>query len=584
MKGNLYLLKYSWKFQKKYILYSILQELLSSLAPFAAIIMPKFIIDELLGEQRIDTILSYVGILVLCNFVTTAVCSWLRDRCFVLKGKIFVDFQEMISTRLAACDYEKLEDPSFLDVKEKARKFLYANGQGFGAVMDQTFHILGNMISFAGVIFIVARFHFLVVLLLILFVMINGFVEGKLKEKYAELDMQKAPVERRTNYLISVIEDFSYGKEIRLLNASGWFAGKVRHYLNISQNFYKKQIDTIMKGQYVAGITNLLQEGFVYAFLVNRVLKGLISIGDFTMYVSAVSRFSSSLNNLVKSLVEIKQFEGYYGALKEYLDVPFTMNTGKRSVPEGPYSIEFQNVSFRYPGQSCWALKNINLRLSDVNKYSIVGENGAGKTTFIKLLCRLYDPTEGRILLNGTDIREYDYSEYLGLFSTVFQDYKLFSFSIRDNIAMGKEEDEGKVREVLKESGFEEKLKELDKGIDSFIHKNFEEDGFEPSGGEGQKIAMARALYQNRPIIILDEPTAALDPRAEFLMYKNFNHLVEGRLTFYISHRMSSSRFCDRILVFSDGEIIENGTHEELMKAGKTYYSLYSMQAQFYQE
>lgn len=157
-----------------------------------------------------------------------------------------------------------------------------------------------------------------------------------------------------------------------------------------------------MKGQYVAGITNLLQEGFVYDFLVNRVLKGLISIGDFTMYVSAVSRFSSSLNNLVKSLVEIKQFEGYYGALKECLDVPFTMNTGKRNVPKGPYSIEFQNVSFRYPGQSCWALKNISLRLSDVNKYSIVGENGAGKTTFIKLLCRLYDPTEGRILLNGT--------------------------------------------------------------------------------------------------------------------------------------------------------------------------------------
>ncbi len=214
----------------------------------------------------------------------------------------------------------------------------------------------------------------------------------------------------------------------------------------------------------------------------------MISIGDFTMYLSAINSFSSSMNDLMKSCVEIKQFEGYYGALKEYLDVPITMNTGSYDVPEAPYEIEFKNVSFRYPGQTEWSLKNINVKISDNKKYSIVGENGAGKTTFIKLLCRLYDPTEGQILLNGTDIREYDYSQYMHLISTVFQDYKLFSFSIKDNIAFGETEEDARVIEVLKKSGFGDKLNALEKGINSYIHKDFEEDGFEPPEGRGRRL------------------------------------------------------------------------------------------------
>ena len=580
MNGVLYLFKYAWKFQRKYIFYALIQEILSSVIPLTLIILPKYIIDELLGSQNIKLIIIYTVTMIACNFATAVICSWLRKHCFVLKGKLFVDFQEMISNRLSKCDYEKLEDPSFLDVKEKAKKFLYANGQGFGEVMDQAFNILGNAVRFVGIIFIVVNLSVKVVVVLVILVLINAVIEGKLKD--VSLDMEKAPVERRTNYLISVIEDFSYGKEIRLLDVSEWFSKNVRHYLNISQNFYKKQMSSINKSQYIAGITNLLQELFTYSFLIVRVLQKMISIGDFTMYLSAINSFSSSMNDLMKSCVEIKQFEGYYGALKEYLDVPITMNTGSYDVPEAPYEIEFKNVSFRYPGQTEWSLKNINVKISDNKKYSIVGENGAGKTTFIKLLCRLYDPTEGQILLNGTDIREYDYSQYMHLFSTVFQDYKLFSFSIKDNIAFGETEEDARVIEVLKKSGFGDKLNALEKGIHSYIHKDFEEDGFEPSGGEGQKIALARALYQDRPVIILDEPTSALDPKAEYTMYKNFNSLVEGKLTLYISHRMSSSRFCDYVLVFSDGAIIEEGTHEELMKLKKVYSSLYSMQAQFY--
>ena len=251
-------------------------------------------------------------------------------------------------------------------------------------------------------------------------------------------------------------------------------------------------------------------------------------------------------------------------------------------LPPGSYAIEFKNVSFRYPGSEKYILKGINLTITDGQKLSIVGENGAGKSTFVKLLIRLYDPTEGNIYLNGVNIKDIAYEQYMSIFSTVFQDYKLFSFSLKDNIALALPLNEEKVLDVLMRVGLEEKLRKLPKGIGTAIFKNFDETGFEPSGGEGQKIALARALYKDAPVIILDEPTAALDPRAEYEIYQQFNDMVEGKTAVYISHRLSSTKFCDVIAVFSNGEIAEYGSHEELMNKCGIYSELFNMQAQFY--
>nr|WP_296440500.1 ABC transporter ATP-binding protein [uncultured Acetatifactor sp.] len=583
MNGVFYLLKYTWKFQKKYIVLSFIHELCLAAVPFANIILPKFIIDELIGEKDLHRLGIYIGLTILSNFIGAVVCTWLRNECFKLKGRLFVDFQEMIAGRLARCDYEKLEDPRFLDIKEKAHKFLYANGQGFGEVMDQAFHILGNLLRFVGIACIVVRLSVLVAALLFLVVLVQTVVEGRLKQRYVDLDLQKAPVERRTNYLIRVLGDFSYGKEVRLLGIADWFGGKIRFYLQKAQDFYKKQLDEISKIQYVSGLANVLEEVAAYAVLVYKIVKGRIGVGDFTMYLSAIGNFRAGMNSLTQSWVNIRQFESYYDALKEYLDVPGTMDCGQRDVPKGPYEIRFDHVFFQYPGQAAWALRDVSLLLEGDGKYSIVGENGAGKTTFIKLLCRLYDPTEGRILLNGVDIREYNYGQYLALFGTVFQDYKLFSFSLYENIVFQDEGKEAEVEKALRGNGLADKLEKLPKGIHTFLHKDFEEDGFEPSGGEGQKIALARAVYMDRPVIVLDEPAAALDPKAEYQMYQNFDHMVEGKLALYISHRMSSARFCDKILLFSEGVVAEEGTHKELMDLGGRYYEMYQMQAEYYQ-
>jgi len=273
----------------------------------------------------------------------------------------------------------------------------------------------------------------------------------------------------------------------------------------------------------------------------------------------------------------------YYDHLDEYLNVPMRLRTGTQlPPPAGQHRIEFRSVSFRYAGAEKWALRRISLVLEPGEKLSIVGENGSGKTTFAKLLMRLYDPTEGEILLDGVDIRRIDCDRYMELFSAVFQDFQLFSMSLRDNIALGLPVSDEEILHALDQVGLSGFVRSLPRGLDTHIDRLFDENGVIPSGGEGQRIALARALIRNSPLILLDEPTAALDPRAEYEIYQGFDSLTKGKTAVYISHRLSSSRFCDRIVVLHGGEIIECGTHDELISLAGRYAELYRMQAQFY--
>ena len=233
-------------------------------------------------------------------------------------------------------------------------------------------------------------------------------------------------------------------------------------------------------------------------------------------------------------------------------------------------------------GSEVWALKNVNLTIERGQRLSLVGENGSGKSTFIKLLCRLYDPTEGVILMDGVDIRDFDYDQYLAQFSTVFQDFSLFDFSLRENLAFDGRASDERIMEAIRQVGIEQRVNTLPNGLDTHVGRTFDENGFEPSGGEAQKIALARALIKDAPVVILDEPTAAMDARAEYELYRNFSELTGGKTAIYISHRMSSSRFCDKVAVLENGRLTECGTHDELMALGGQYAELYAMQAQYY--
>ena len=326
--------------------------------------------------------------------------------------------------------------------------------------------------------------------------------------------------------------------------------------------------------------------GFVYAFVCLKAWAGAFGVGSVTQYVGAVTSLSGNISTLVEAVGTLKANVPFMRTLYEFLDIPNSMYQGsltteKRS--DRNYQIEFRDVSFRYPGAETWALRHVNMKFRVGSRLAIVGENGSGKTTFIKLLCRLYDPQEGEILLNGIDIRKYNYRDYMGVFSVVFQDFQLLSQSLGSNVAGSVQYDPERVKQALADAGFGERLSTLEKGLDTILYKDLSEDGVDISGGEAQKIAIARALYKNAPFIILDEPTAALDPLAEAEIYSKFNEISGDKTAIYISHRLSSCIFCDEIAVFHQGQVIQQGTHEALLADtdGK-YHALWTAQAQYY--
>lgn len=332
----------------------------------------------------------------------------------------------------------------------------------------------------------------------------------------------------------------------------------------------------------------VLLNGAVYLFVCLKAYGGAFGLGEVTQYIGAITALFGGLNQFIEQLGKLKVNAAFLEKVGKLLDMPNTMYKGsltteKRS--DRKYSVEFRNVSFKYPGSDAYALKNMNIKFRVGSRLAVVGMNGSGKTTFIKLLCRLYDPTEGEILLNGIDIRKYRYDEYMNIFSVVFQDFKLFALPLGQNVATSSTYDEKRVTDCLIKAGFGERLKTLEKGLDTYLYKQLDKDGVEMSGGEEQKIAIARALYKDAPFIVLDEPTAALDPVAEAEIYEKFNDIAGDKTAIYISHRLSSCKFCDEIAVFDGGRMIQFGTHEELLAdEGGKYHELWYAQAQYYAE
>lgn len=583
LRGISFFIKHGWKYDKCYIIWRVLYQITNSLIPIVAALMPKYIIDELMGERNVNRLLFYVGILAGYTLIATMLSNYFSMDGFSRRCRVSAEFDSDLHRRLAEADLERLEDPVFLDMQEKAKKFLYCDWHGFGYLLDCAINIVGQVFTLIGISTIIATLDWRIVMFFALCVALGAGIEGAAKKKAMSLSREIVSDQRGWMYYAGLFDNFSYGKEIRLNSMGKWLLAREREYfVKVNANM-KQQNDYFIKSWNWGAFFTFIQQVIAYGYLLYKALKGTISVGSFTMYIGAVATFATSFKSVLDSFVEIRAYDMYYEDLEDYLSIPQKLREGmQKQLPAGNHTIEFRNVSFRYPGSEKYALKNVNLIICGGQKLSIVGENGAGKTTFVKLLTRLYEPTEGEILLDGVNVKEIAYDQYMSAFATVFQDFKLFSLSLKDNIALTLPVDEAKVLKTLEYVGFGEKLKKLPGGIDIAVYKNFDETGFEPSGGEGQKIALARALYKDAPIVILDEPTAALDPRAEYEMYQQFNDMVKGKTAVYISHRLSSSKFCDVIAVFGNGEIVEYGTHEELLKKKGIYHELFTMQAQFY--
>jgi len=488
---------------------------------------------------------------------------------------------------MAHADLEEIETPDFLDLKARAEKYFYADWNGFGYILDQAVSIIGQIFLFAGVVAIMFTLNPIVVAVFIALVIISTIIESWAKKKSIDISMKQIEVERREMYLTDLFENFKYGKEIRIGVLTDWLLDRLKIHHQTTSAYYKEQNKYNFRAQSANTITDAVQQIISYLYIISQVLKGFIGIGDFTMYIGTVATFSKAMRDVMSNIVSIRRYQPYFDAAMQYLKVPSTLrSSGNDRMISAPFTIEFRNVSYKYKGQENFALKNINLVLSYGQRLALVGENGSGKSTFVKLLTRQYDPTEGEILVNGIDIKSFSYDEYMKAFSVVFQDFQLFSFSLAENIALAVDEHgintDEKMDKAVRGSGLDSKVSQLKNGLDSTVYKTFDEEGFEPSGGEAQKIALARALYRNAPVVILDEPTAALDPRAESDLYMQFDSLIENKTAVYISHRLSSCQFCDYIAVLENGEMREVGTHDDLLAKNGLYADLFNLQAKYY--
>lgn len=388
--------------------------------------------------------------------------------------------------------------------------------------------------------------------------------------------------------LFDYMSDYSSGKDIRLYGMAEDLTELERKFCgDVYRGERVMNFGTAWMGLIATFVTHLLRFG-VYLLLISAALSGGLSVGSIAKYVSCIMLLLTAISGFVRTVGMSSVNREFMQRFLDYFDIPNLMYKGTLSTEkrdDNDYTIEFRDVSFRYPNTESYALRHVSLKFRIGEKLAVVGMNGSGKTTFIKLLCRLYDPTEGVILLNGVDIRKYDYEEYMEIFSVVFQDFRLFAFSLGQNVAAGADYDRTRCEACLTEAGFGERLSKMPKGLETNLYREFDPSGVEISGGEAQKIAIARALYKNAPFIVLDEPTAALDPESEYEVYRKFNEISGGKTAIYISHRLASCRFCDEILVFDRGSIVQHGTHESLLNqpAGK-YAELWNAQAQYYTE
>ena len=391
---------------------------------------------------------------------------------------------------------------------------------------------------------------------------------------------------RENEYYSSLLTDFKYGKDIRLYACKDLLITKNKEYIEDTYQYQIKINQKFKKLTVIDNLFNMINQLLTYGYVAYYFIQSYISIAQYSLYVTSINTFISSSYSIFNSFLNIRQNTKMMSEFKKFMEIDATYQEGNVKInPNDPIVLEFKDVSFAYPNTTEYVLRHINYRMEGQKKISIVGENGAGKSTFIKLLMRLYDPTEGEILLNGINIKEIPIQDYYALFSVVFQDYQLIGFNLGEQITSSDTFDEEKVLQILSEVQLNHKMENLQKGLATSMLKYFDDQGIELSGGESQKIAIARALFKDGKILILDEPTSALDPLAEYEIYSQFHKMTQGKLTFYISHRLSSCRFCDEIMVLEHGEIVQLGHHDKLIldEKGK-YFEMFKAQAKYYQD
>lgn len=593
LSNSVYILKKIKQYRSFLLVLMIFGMITNSLTKYLWSFIGKYVIDIVQVQAQtpakdiaplIKLLIVITGIELLCMLTQT-----------IAGNKTWYNFinvrMHMITERVEkalSMNYQSLEKPDVLDMNQKACEATGGNNNGVEGLMYSIYDfgtlLTTMLVTFSTVAILDLR---LILLLVVVSSLQALFFHHTVKRDRKEVWNRLAPTWRKINYMERTTQDFDYAKDIRLFGMKDWLSTKQHEILMEKQERMLHSRNLWIYNSIFGHSLTLFSNAAVYAVLIYSVIGKDLSIGNFTLYLGLSGTFATTMTQFLQSLGDYKKRSLQVDDFRSFLDLDNEEQRDFLPIPQtDAYTFEFKNVSFRYDGAADYALKNLNLTLSAGKKLAVVGLNGAGKTTFIKLLLRLYDVTEGEILCNGIDIRRFKREDYYTLFAPVFQNVEIFAFPMSENVSMKRPDDTDSAlaEECLIKAGMQKKLKSLSKGVETELLKVIHDDGVDLSGGEKQKLALAKALYKNAPVMVLDEPTAALDALAEYNLYKSFDEIIGNKSAVYISHRLSSTRFCDSIAMFVKGEMIEYGTHEELLQKGGAYAEMFEIQAQYYKE
>lgn len=573
-----------YKTDKLYLFYLLCETLCFALLPFPSAFLVKYAFDALEGNAPFSRFAVICVALILSVFLMGVLKSFFNSirpgRTSLVVGKLYNEFHK----KSMEMDYELLAEKETQELQSFGGVFIK---QMLSRTVWNFISLFSALIAFIISCILLSNIHILLIGSTLLGLLLNSCLSMIFTSVQTKLDGKIVLIDRRIKYFEEAATGESAAKDIRIFQMSKPMKAKSESYIKDVFKLHR------LKKRYanINGFLSLLNshgmDFMIYAILGYSVLRHELSIGSFSLAISNILLFRSNYQKISSVLVGYLETAKYIDYYNRFLAIKSKFrSTGIEPIDfsrKDSYTIEFRDVSFRYPGKTDYALRHFNLTVHNKEKIAVVGENGAGKSTFVKLLMRLYDPTEGAIFINGTDIKRYDYDQYLSLFAPFFQDYKLFAFTVEENITSFDEASLDSVRIAAEKGGIADRIEQCENGYDTYITKLFDENGIEFSGGEQQKIALARTYFKtDAQITILDEPTSALDARAEYRLYQSFNNLIGENTAFFISHRLSSTLFCDKILVIRDQGVCEYGSHEELMAHEGYYCQLFRMQSEYY--
>lgn len=583
-----FMLRTSRKYAKSVFPLCIVLALLSAGKSVAELLIAPAILNKIELSASLGSVVFTIAAFALVLMLLSGLRSYVDTNA--LFGRIAVRSQGIylsISRKYAETSYPNLLNTDFLALGEKASAACAGNSEASEAIWTPLTDLMTSCIGFIVYLALLTNLNLWLAALVAATTAVSYFASKRINEWGYLHRSEELELTKRIEYANKTATSREFAKDIRMFGLRGWLEDLWGSTMRLYSAFCAKRERKYIWANIIDIVLTFLRNGIAYAFLIGITVKNGLPASQFLLYFAALSGFAQWVVEILDKLSVMHKQSLDISTIREFLDwdEPFDLNGGERIAfePNKQYEIRLDNVSFRYPTADKDTLSHINLTVHPGEKLAIVGLNGAGKTTLVKLVCGFLDPTEGRILLNGEDIRKFNRNDYYALFSAVFQEFSVLDVTVKENVAQCVDGiDETRVWQCIDKAGLTEKIQSLPKGIETHLGRRVFKDGVEFSGGQTQRLMLARALYKNAPILVLDEPTAALDPIAENDIYQKYNEMTHGRTSFFISHRLASTRFCDRIIFVDGGKIAEEGTHDELLKNGGGYAYLFEVQSKYY--